>query len=217
MKELESGFLQSIQNRNLYADLINKDGKLPYRYDVLNGEPLRDYEPLTRIVNSIIPINLNVGTMNETRQLLMKSGLNLKQTFNTGPNGESLEGYPDLKSKYQFYMGQQNVEAQLTEALTDQLRESIQQMNKDRTEGRSYEPRHTLHGSIIHGIFRNAKSIAWQLLLEDPKHGGRAAALQELHQLGTLQDSYRKRGNYEADQQIDKKIEQIKNINNLPK
>ena len=37
----------------------------------------------------------------------MRSGLNLKQTFNTGPNGEDLEGHPDLKSKFQFYMGQQ--------------------------------------------------------------------------------------------------------------
>ena len=48
--------------------------KLPYRYDVLNGEPLRDWIPLTRLVNGILPINLNVGTTNETRELLMRSG-----------------------------------------------------------------------------------------------------------------------------------------------
>mgnify|MGYP007000313717 len=110
MRELESGFWQSVQNRNLWADVVNKDGKMPYRYDVLNGEPLRDWLPLTRVVNAILPINLNVGTTNETRELLMRSGLNLKQTFNTGPNGEDLLGHPDLKSKFQFYMGQQNIE-----------------------------------------------------------------------------------------------------------
>ena len=217
MRELESGFWQSVQNRNLWADVVNKDGKLPYRYDVLNGEPLRDWIPLTRLVNGILPINLNVGTTNETRELLMRSGLNLKQTFNTGPNGEDLEGHPDLKSKFQFYMGQQNIEAQLSEVFTDQVRDSINQMDIDRNSRRSYEPRHTLHGSIIHNVFNNAKTLAWSMLLEDPEIGGRAQALQEMHNLRKLQDNYRIRGDNESDRAIDTEIEKIKNINNLPK
>ena len=217
MRELESGFWQSVQNRNLWADVVNKDGKLPYRYDVLNGEPLRDWIPLTRLVNGLLPINLNVGTTNETRELLMRSGLNLKQTFNTGPNGEDLEGHPDLKSKFQFYMGQQNIEAQLSEVFTDQVRDSINQMDVDRNSRRSYEPRHTLHGSIIHNVFNNAKTLAWTMLLEDPEIGGRAHALQEMHNLRKLQDNYRMRGDNESDRAIDSEIEKIKNINNLPK
>ena len=217
MRELESGFWQSVQNRNLWADVVNKDGKLPYRYDVLNGEPLRDWIPLTRLVNAMLPINLNVGTTNETRELLMRSGLNLKQTFNTGPSGEDLEGHPDLKSKFQFYMGQQNIEAQLSEIFTDQIRDSINQMDIDRNSRRSYEPRHTLHGRYIHNVFNNAKSIAWDMLLEDPEMGGRASALQEMHKLQKLQDNYRMRGDNESDRAIDTEIEKIKNLNNLPK
>jgi len=217
MRELESGFWQSVQNRNLWADVVNKDGKLPYRYDVLNGEPLRDWLPLTRVVNAILPINLNVGTTNETRELLMRSGLNLKQTFNTGPNGENLEGHPDLKSKFQFYMGQQNIEAQLTEVFTDQVRDSIIQMGIDKTSRRSYEPRHTLHGAVIHNVFNNTKKNAWNMLLEDPEIGGDAQALQEIHNLKKLQDNYRIRGDNAADRAIDSEIEKIKNINNIPK
>ena len=217
MRELESGFMQSIQNRNLWADVVNKDGKLPYRYDLLNGTPLRDWIPLTRLVNGILPINLNVGVMNETRDLLLRSGLNLKQTFNTGPNGEELEGHPDLKSKFQFYMGQQNIEAQLSEVFTDQVKDSIRQMDVDRNSRRSYEPRHTLHGAVIHNVFNNAKKIAWDMLLDDPEIGGRAQALQELHELQKLQDNYRISGDNESDRSIDIEIEKIKNINNLPK
>jgi hypothetical protein len=217
MRELESGFWQSIQNRNLWADVFLKEGKLPYRYDVLNGEPLRDWEPITRLVNAILPINLNIGTTNETRELLMRSGLNLKQTFNTGPNGENLEGMSDLKSKFNFYMGQQNSEAMLAEVMTDQVKASILRMEEDRANGRSYEPRNTEHGVIIHQVFKTAKATAWNLLLEDPEYGATAQALEEAHNLKKIQDNYRIGGDFEADRALDPDIEKIKNINNLPK
>jgi hypothetical protein len=108
MRELESGFWQSVGNRNLWADVVTNGSILPYRYDILNGEKIKDYDPITRLWNAISPFSINIGT-NETRSWLMRSGINLKQTFNTGPNGESLEGEPALKSQYQFYMGQQEV------------------------------------------------------------------------------------------------------------
>ena len=214
VRELESGFWQSVGNRNLWADLITKDNILPYRYDELNGEILRDWDPLTRIVNAVLPINLNVGNTNETRELLMRSGLNLKQTFHSGPGGESLENYPDLKSKYRFYMGQQNVEAQLTElfAKYPDMKESIMNMEEDRAKGRNYEPRNTEHGEHIFRIIRTAKSQAWMMLLEDPQLGGQAKALSNAHELGLLADKARKSGAYADVTDIEQQIEQIKNI-----
>ena len=80
LRELESGFLQSVGNRNLWADISPENKMLPYRYDVLNGEIIRDWDPLTRIINATLPFNINVGVSNETRELLMRSKLNLKQT-----------------------------------------------------------------------------------------------------------------------------------------
>ena len=119
MRELESGFMQSIANRNLWVDLISSNNELlPFKYDVLNGERIKTENPIQRLVEGLIPIQINTRTT-PTRELLFRSGLSLKQTFNTGPQGQELEGHPDLKSRYQFYMGSLNIEAQLEKAFQD--------------------------------------------------------------------------------------------------
>ena len=42
MRELEGGFMNSIRNRNLWSELVvDKEGRLPYRYDILDGTPLK--------------------------------------------------------------------------------------------------------------------------------------------------------------------------------
>ena len=209
MRELESGFFQSIGNRNLWADVITPGEMLPYRYDILNGEKIRDWDPVTRLVNGVLPFNINVGT-NRTRELLMRSGINLKQTFNTGPNGESLEGNPDIKAKYQFYMGQQNIEAQLEQALTPQLVESIQSMERKRDQGMVFDARKGgVHAPIIEQIFRTAKTNAWQMLLQDPKIGGRADRLGYLHKLRALGDQKRIIGDDAGSMNVYKQIEKL--------
>ena len=179
-----------------------------YRYDQLNGEILRDWEPLTRLTNAILPFNLNIGATNETRELLFRSGVNLKQTFNTGPNGENLEGHPDLKSKFQFYLGQENVEAEIT-ALFEKypdMKESILEMEKDRAKGENYEPRNTLHANQLQTIFRNAKRRAWTALLHDEKIGTKANVLAQEHELGLLGDRARKIGDYKTEDKTKKEI-----------
>ena len=209
MRELESGFWQSIGNRNLWADLVTKDQFLPYRYDILSGEKLRDWDPMTRLVNAVLPINLNIGATNETRELLMRSGINLAQTFNSGPNGQLLENRPDLKSKYQFYMGQQNIEAQLAEVMTPEIIDSIQRMERGKKD---YEAKDTLHGRVIMPIFRTAKQTAWDLLLQDPQLGGEAQQIDTLHSLGKLEDQFRSEGQYGKEAQVRKEVEAIKNL-----
>ena len=209
MRELESGFWQSIGNRNLWADLVTEDQFMPYRYDILSGEKLRDWDPMTRLVNAVLPINLNIGTTNETRELLMRSGLNLTQTFNTGPNGQLLENRPDLKSKYQFYMGQQNIEAQLTEVLTPEIIDSIQRMERGKKD---YEAKDTVHGRMIMPIFRTAKQTAWDLLLQDPELGGEAQQIDTLHSLGKLENQFRSEGDYDKEAQVRREVEVIKNL-----
>ena len=209
MRELESGFWQSIGNRNLWADLVTKNQFMPYRYDILNGEKLRDWDPMTRLVNAVIPINLNIGATNETRELLMRSGLNLAQTFNSGPNGQILENKPDLKSRYQYYMGQQNIEAQLTEIMTPEIIDSIQRMERGKKD---YEAKDTLHGRIIMPIFRTAKQTAWELLLQDPELGGEAKQLDTLHSMRRVENEFRRSGQYDEEANTRRQIEAIKNL-----
>ena len=213
MRELESGFWQSIGNRNLWADVVTPGEMLPYRYDILDGSKLKDWNPIVRLVNAILPISLNVGT-NETREMLFRSGLNLKQTFNTGPNGESLEGYPDLKSKYQFFMGQQNIEKQLETLFlkNNSIRESIFKMERDRDRGDVFEASNTVHGKVINEVFRTAKSNAWKMLIADPEHGGKAQRLNFVHQLQVIGNKKRRKGDYKGAKNISDKIKDLEKL-----
>ena len=177
MRELESGFIDGVKNRNLWSDILpGDDGTLPYRYDILNGSVLRDYDPMTRIWNSVSPFYINVGTT-PTREMLFRSGLDLKVTFNTGPNSEPLNGMPAVKSKYQYYIGRQNLEKQLETLFKNpQIIKSIQDMEENRSAGRRQDPQATLHNELIKKIINAAKKKAWaEMQAGDPE-------LQELTQ-----------------------------------
>lgn len=192
MRELETGFLDSIRNRNLYIDLVaGKDGKLPYRYDILNGRPVNDHIPFIRMLNSVNPFYINPST-NPTRELIFRSGLDLRTTFNTGPNGESLEGQPELKSKWQYYLSQQNLEDQLATLFKDrQVVQSIFDMEEDRAAGRRYEASETFHVPLMAQIINESKKIAWaQLLAESPD----AQELANQARLSSLGSKLRKSG-----------------------
>lgn len=209
MRELESGFWQSIGNRNLWADAISGNKLMPYKYDVLNGEVLRDWDPMNRLVNAILPINLNIGTNSETRELLMRSGLNLKQIFTTGPRGESLEGRTDLRSRFNYYFGQQNIEAQIEKVMTPQVIDSIV---KAETSKKDFDARKTLHGEVILPIFNVAKQKAWKMLLNDQDLGSDARTLQMIHEQGIKRDQARMEGRYTDEERIRQQVEAIKNL-----
>ena len=212
MRELESGFWQSVGNRNLWADVVTNGSILPYRYDILNGEKIKDYDPLTRLWNAISPFSINIGT-NETRAWLMRSGINLKQTFNTGPNGESLEGEPALKSQYQFYMGQQNVEAELEKIMANPvIQNSILKMEKAHRSGRHYDGVDAAHADIILGVLNRAKTNAWKMLMNDAGYEEQANTLVRLHRLGKLRTNQLKKGDYKGADKIYSKIEELQNI-----
>jgi len=192
MRELEAGLIESVRNRNLWSELaMDEEGKLPYRYDILNGTRLNDWDPMTRLTNAILPFNVNLS-VSPTRDLLFRSGINLKQTFNSGPNGESFEGYPELKSKYQYLMGKENIEAKLTELFQNpQILESILSMERDRSLNRKYEPRQTLHANEIKAVFDFAKKTAWEKLIQE---SSTARELMRKTNLKKLADRYRERG-----------------------
>lgn len=193
MRELEDGFVDAIRNRNLYVDLVaGKDGKLPYRYDILNGQKLNDNLPIVRLMNAVNPFFVNPATT-PTRELLFRSGVDLKLTFNTGPQGESLEGRPDLKSKWQYYVSQQNIEAQLERLFKDrQVVQSILDMEEDRAAGRRYEASETFHVPLIERILKEAKSTAWAQLMNDSPD---LQALNEQARFAALSGTLRKQGN----------------------
>ena len=212
MRELETGFWQSIGNRNLYADLITRDGFMPYKYDILNGEKIRAWDPMTRLVNGILPFNINVGT-NETRELLMRSGVNLVTAFNTGPDGQRLEGHPDLKSKYQFYMGQQGLEGELAELFKNpDIRQSINDMERNRERGSIYDTDGTLHGPLIEAKFRAAKQAAWAQMDADPNLGEKLRRLEKIHDLQMLGEKAMQAGDRKRARNIEKQVKKLQDM-----
>ena len=144
--------------------------------------------------------------------MLFRSGINFKQTFNTGPQGQDLTGYPELKSKFQFFIGQQNIEAKLEKLFQNpQIIDSIIRMERDRAEGRSYDPSKNLHGDHIRLIFREAKINAWALVLESNPIG---QALDHRHKMGKLEDTLRRQGKYKKADNIYKQVKKFdKEIN----
>ena len=160
MRELQAGISDSIRNRNLWSDIITPDGAhLPYRYDILNGSKLKDYDFMTRAFNAVSPFQVNLGTT-PTRELLFRSLYDIKTSVNYGPNNEELTS--QMKSKYQFLIGKQNIEAQLESLFSNpSIAQSILSMEADRAAGRRYDPLDTLHNTEIKRIFDGAKQQAW--------------------------------------------------------
>ena len=69
MKELNSGIIESIRNRNLISEglAINE---LPTKYDMLNGRPIKDWDFPTRMFNMFSPFYVNLD-QSEGRKLLL--------------------------------------------------------------------------------------------------------------------------------------------------
>ncbi len=100
MKELNSGFADQIRNRNLFMEGLAGDEQLATKYDILTGQPVRNWDPLTRMYNAISPVALNFDS-SPGRQLLMNSNYDLRMTTLTAPDGTSLAENPKLRSEFQ--------------------------------------------------------------------------------------------------------------------
>jgi hypothetical protein len=172
MRELEKGFLDSIKNRNLWAGEL---ADLPYKNDILNGEPLRFWDVPTRVFNAISPFQMNVRA-SETRRTLWRSLYDVKTVVNTMPDTEG-EIPPTLKSQWNALIGQQNVEAQLEDLFKRKdIQQSILDMEQARNGGSTLlGPEDFPHYLAIDRIFRNAKKTAMFELRKDQK----AEALME--------------------------------------
>ena len=81
-----------------------------------------------------------------------------------GPDSTDLTELPELRSMYQQYIGQQNIELKLDKLAKDpQVQASIAQMNQDLREGRrEREPMKAYHhNKKIRKIFNDARMRAW--------------------------------------------------------
>lgn len=191
MRELSAEFKDTIANRNLWAGEL---ADLPYKYDLLNGKPLKMYDFQTRMWNTVMPFQLNLDT-SPTRELLFRSLFDVKTTVNTMPGEGGGQLNPKLKSKFQYFIGQQNVEAQLAKLFSrPQIIESILKMESDRNSGeRDIDPMTYMHNQEINEIFKTAKRNAWTAMQQESD----VAPMVKAQMDRNVVDNMRKQGKYD--------------------
>jgi len=171
MKELNSGVWQSIRNRNLMFEGMDIDGGLPNKYDLLNGEPIKDWDFPTRMFNMFSPVNFNLK-QGEGRTMLFNSGYDMRMSTYSSPDGLDLSTTPLLRSLFQKAIGDRNLEAELDKLAKDpKIINSINQMIYDRNNGlRANDPMQSYyHNRVIHALFQNARKIAWSEVRSHPE------------------------------------------------
>tara|TARA_B100000902_G_scaffold3692_1_gene4734 strand:+ start:8071 stop:11784 length:3714 start_codon:yes stop_codon:yes gene_type:complete len=160
-RELGSDIEDSIRNRNLISENIASD-PLPIKYDILTGRPIKDHNFMTRMFNSVSPVNFNLD-YSPGRELLFNSGYDLRTSTYAAPDGTDLSDSPKVRSMFQKAIGEQNLEKTLNEMAADEaIQLSVAEMNYERRSGnKSTEPRSFPHYKRIAKAIDRAKKRAW--------------------------------------------------------
>tara|TARA_Y100000361_G_scaffold106873_1_gene96622 strand:+ start:1 stop:873 length:873 start_codon:yes stop_codon:yes gene_type:complete len=169
MRELNTGIVDSIRNRNLISEKLS-DEPLPIKYDMLNGQPIKDYDFITRAWNMFSPVQFNLD-QGPGRKLLFRSNYDTRLSVYYAPDNTDLSKLPGVRSKFMKAIGDQNLEAELNRLATDpRIQASIRKMEKDRNSGnRDYEPMKAYyHTKVIRKLFDTARKRAWALISNEP-------------------------------------------------
>lgn len=169
-RELQSGFADSIRNRNLLTEQVTTD-PLPIKYDILTGRPIKDWDVPTRLFNALSPINFNLD-QTEGRKFLFRSNYDMRLSTMSAPDGTNLGKNPKVRSKYQQAIGQQGLDKALERIAQNPLAiQSMAQMEEDLAldGGRGIDPMKYKHNQLIHNEFTRARKRAWASLRDDPE------------------------------------------------
>ena len=164
MREIASGVDQSIRNRNLILEnFTDAEQRLPIKYDMLNGKPLKDWDFLTRAFNAVSPISLSLD-QSPGRNFLFDSGYDLRQSTYYAPDGTNLTDLPKIRSEFQRAIGVQNLELELNKMAVDpKIIASMEQMYADIKAGKrsQYDARDYYHNIMLKRLFDRARRTAW--------------------------------------------------------
>ena len=167
MREINSGIIQSVRNRNLLSEALPGED-LPIKYDLLNGKPLKDWDFLTRAYNAVSPVSLSLD-QTPGRNFLFNSGYDLRMSTYYAPDSTNLTDAPRIRSEFQRAIGLQNLERELDKlARNPKAIASMQEMYNDIKSGRraDYDARDYWHNRAIDRLFQKARRIAWASIKE---------------------------------------------------
>jgi hypothetical protein len=170
MREIGSGIDQSLRNRNLLTETVT-DQPLPIKYDILNGQPIKQWDFLTRAFNTFSPVTLTLD-QSPGRQFLFDSGYDLRLSTYYAPDSTNLTDTPRIRSLFQKAIGDQNLELELNKLAKDpKAIQSLQLMRKDIRDGKrgQYDARNYWHNGKIDQLFQEARRKAWASIMEMPE------------------------------------------------
>ena len=170
MREIGSGIDQSLRNRNLYAEYLPGED-IPIKYDILNGQPIKEWDFLTRAFNVFSPVTLTLD-QSPGRQFLFDSGYDLRLSTYYAPDSTNLTDSPRIRSLFQKAIGDQNLERKLDKLSEDpKVIASLKQMRKDIRDGKrgEYDARNYWHNGKIDQLFQEARRKAWASIMSMPE------------------------------------------------
>ena len=169
MREVNRTIIEQVRNRNQFMEPLAGDGALPIKYDWLSGEPIRDYDYMTRMWNFFSPVQMN-PEVGPGRNLLFESQFNVVQTFES-VDGVNLEDHPEVRSMLQYEMGQEGLDDELTLlASRSDVQASLELMRRDIASGKDLDPMNAyLHNDLINNLIKGAKRRAWARIRNRPE------------------------------------------------
>ena len=171
MREIGSGIDQSVRNRNLITEQVPGVKQLPIKYDMLNGQPIKDWDFLTRAYNAVSPVSLNLD-QSVGRNFLFDSGYDLRMSTYYAPDSTNLTDSPRVRSEFQRYIGMQNLERELDKlAVNPRIIASMEKMYDDIKKGLrdQYDARDYYHNIMIDRLFQQARRRAWAQMRTNPE------------------------------------------------
>jgi hypothetical protein len=103
LREVDNEFQQLVRNRNAWVDAFSPETALPYARDFIDGSRIRDYDPMTRILNTVLPFKTNPST-EPYRQWLIKTGFEAMPVLKKSTGG--IDYTPRERELIASYMGQ---------------------------------------------------------------------------------------------------------------
>lgn len=176
MREVGNDILSQIRNRNKTSEFLTKD-KLAIKYDILNGQPIRDWNIMEGMWNAFSPVSLRL-TPSPGRTLLWNSNYDMRMSVLMSPDGISLKKHPYIRSQFQQAIGNykdskgRNLEQILNDlAKRKDVQKNVIAMGNDIRSGKDYldAGKTYLHNDLIHSAFTKARNKAWASIRNDPK------------------------------------------------
>ena len=173
MKELNSDMWTNIRNRNQASEFLAGGDKLPEKSDILNGQPIKDWNIIHRSFNAVSPVGFDVRKSSPGRRLLLDSNYDLKSTT-YAYGGYSFVKDAHVRAHFQNAIGTvpvtvgfkkfKNVEEALNYlAKRPDIKNSMKDMQRDAKNPANWDldPNTYPHNTLIDQVMNQARAKAW--------------------------------------------------------